>query len=525
MSAPRIVIYDTTLRDGSQTEGISFSVNDKVKITEKLDDLGIHYIEGGWPGSNPKDEEYFKVMLKKKLKNAKLAAFGSTRRAGIKAADDVNLKALIASQAPTVTIFGKTWDLHVTDIIKTTLDENLKMIVDSVGFLKKNGREVFYDAEHFFDGYKRNPEYALKTILAAQDAGADCIIFCDTNGGTLPGEVAGIIKEIKSHLNVQTGIHTHNDMDLAVANSLAAIESGCTQVQGTFNGLGERCGNADLCTIIGILHTKMDRPSIPDAKVSRLMEASYFLSEISNIKLPDNHAFVGHSAFAHKGGVHIDAILKNPLAYEHIKPELVGNRRRLLTSELAGKMPIVLKAKQLGIDIDKKSPEAVAIMKMLQEKENEGYQFEAADASFELFLRRQLKKMTKFFDLEGFKVSTEKRNDGKVSAEASVRLKINGKEQFSAAQGDGPVGALDQALRGALNKFYPGLKEMHLSDYKVRVLNTKEGTAAKVRVLIESQDAHDSWTTVGVHENIIEASWEALVDSIEYKLLKSKKRN
>ncbi len=520
----RVVIYDTTLRDGSQTEGISFSVSDKIKITEKLDELGIHYIEGGWPGSNPKDEEYFKAMQKKKLKNAKLAAFGSTRRAGIKAADDINLKSLVASKTPTVTIFGKSWDLHVTDIIKTTLEENLNMISDSVAFLKKNKLEVFYDAEHFFDGYKHNPEYALKAVLAAQNAGADCIIFCDTNGGTLPEEVAGIIEVIKHHFKVPMGIHTHNDMDLAVANSLAAIDSGCTQVQGTFNGLGERCGNADLCTIIGILHTKMGRKSIPDAKVKNLMEASYFLSEISNIKLPDNHAFVGHSAFAHKGGVHIDAIIKNPLAYEHIKPELVGNRTRLLTSELAGKMPIVLKAEKMGVKIDKKSPEAQQLLKDLQDKENEGYQFEAADASFELFLRRQFKKMPKFFILEGFKVSTEKRNDGKVSAEASVRLEVNETDQFSAAQGDGPVSALDKALRGALDKFYPTLKNMHLSDYKVRVLNTKQGTAAKVRVLIESQDNHDSWTTVGVHENIIEASWEALVDSIEYKLLKDKRK-
>ncbi len=521
----RVVIYDTTLRDGSQTEGISFSVNDKIKITQKLDDLGVHYIEGGWPGSNPKDEEFFKAMLKKKLKNAKLAAFGSTRRAGIKASDDVNLKALVASKTPTVTIFGKSWDLHVTDIIKTTLEENLNMISDSVAFLKKHKIEVFYDAEHFFDGYKNNPEYALKTVLAAQKAGADCIIFCDTNGGTLPEEVAGIIEEIKSNFKVAMGIHTHNDMDLAVANSLAAIDSGCTQVQGTFNGLGERCGNADLCTIIGILHTKMGRKSIPDAKVKNLMETSYFLSEISNIKLPDNHAFVGHSAFAHKGGVHIDAILKNPLAYEHIKPELVGNRTRLLTSELAGKMPIVLKAEQIGVKIDKKSPEAAAVMKILQDKENEGYQFEAADASFELFIKRHFKKYPKFFELNNFKVETEKSNSGKVTAQATISLTVNGtKGERVTGIGHGPIDALDKALRAALIKHYPSLASMHLSDYKVRVLNAKDGTAAKVRVLIESQDTHDSWTTVGVHENIIEASWEALVDSIEYKLLKNKQK-
>ncbi len=519
----RIVIYDTTLRDGSQTEGISFSVNDKIKITQKLDELGVHYIEGGWPGSNPKDEEFFKMMQKKKLKNAKLAAFGSTRRAGIKASDDSNLKSLVASKTPTVTIFGKSWDLHVNDIIKTTLDENLSMISDSVAFLKKHKLEVFYDAEHFFDGYKNNPDYALKTVLAAQKAGANCIIFCDTNGGTLPEEVAGIIEEIKHHFKVSMGIHTHNDMDLAVANSMAAIDSGCIQVQGTFNGLGERCGNADLCTIIGILYTKLGRKSIPDAKVKNLMETSYFLSEISNIKLPDNHAFVGHSAFAHKGGVHIDAILKNPLAYEHIKPELVGNHSRLLTSELAGKMPIVLKAEQMGVKIDKKSPEAQKLLKDLQDKENEGYQFEAADASFELFIKRYFKKYTKFFELEDYTVVTGKDKKGNVSAAVEIDLKINGKSgntgKFTSG---GPVDALDGALRRALTKIYPALDSMHLSDYKVRVLNTSDGAAAKVRVLIESQDDHDSWTTVGVHENIIEASWEALVDSIEYKLLKDK---
>lgn len=520
----RIIIYDTTLRDGSQTDGVSFTVKDKIKITEKLDDLGVHYIEGGWPGSNPKDKEFFKLMKNKKLKNAALAAFGSTRRAKIKASEDTNLKDLISSQAPTLTIFGKSWDLHVTDVIKTTLEENLAMIKESVAFLKSKKREVFYDAEHFFDGYKRNPQYALKTILAAQEGGADCIVLCDTNGGTLPDEMRRIINEIRDQVSVPLGIHVHNDLDLAVANSLTAIEMGCVQVQGTFNGLGERCGNADLCTIIGILYTKMKRPSIPDANVKKLMETSYFLSEMSNIKLPDNHAFVGHSAFAHKGGVHIDAMIKNPLAYEHVDPELVGNRRRFVTSDLAGKMPIVLMAQKMDVQLDKKSPEAKKLLKNLQDKEKEGYQFDAADASFELFVSRGLKKHKPFFKLEGFKVSSEKRIDGKVFAEASVRLSVNGREEFSASQGSGPVDALDKALRHALKKFYPSIESMHLSDYKVRVLNTQAATAAKVRVLIESQDGTDSWTTVGVHENIIEASWEALLDSIEYKLLKDSKK-
>lgn len=521
----RITIYDTTLRDGSQTEGISFSVQDKIKITEKLDDLGIHYIEGGWPGSNPKDKEYFQSVKGRKWKHATIAAFGSTRRAGVKASEDQNLKELVGSETPAVTIFGKSWDLHVTDVLKTTLEENFQMISDSVGYLKKHKREVIYDAEHFFDGYKRNPAYALKTILAAQAAGADCIVLCDTNGGTLPTEVKEIIGKIRKDIRVPLGIHTHDDLGLGVANSIAAIEAGCVHVQGTFNGLGERCGNADLCAIIGILSTKFNIPSIPDKNVLKLMETSYYISEVSNFKLPDNAAFVGHSAFAHKGGVHIDAMLKNPLAYEHIDPAKVGNHRRFITSELAGKMPILLKAEQMDVHLDKKSPEAKELLDALQQKEHGGYQFEAADASFELFVKRSLKKYKPFFKLEGFRTVSEKRFDGKVFAEASVRVNVNGESLYNASEGDGPVEALDKALRQALTKFYPRLKEMHLTDYKVRVLDTKEGTAAKVRVLIESQDNTDSWTTVGVHENIIEASWEALTDSIEYKLLKDQKKH
>ena len=519
----KIIIYDTTLRDGSQTEGVSYTVNDKVKITHKLDELGVHYIEGGWPGSNPKDKEFFEMMKTQKLKVSKLAAFGSTCRANVKPEDDGNLKDLIASQTPTVTIFGKTWDLHVTDVIKTTLDENLRMIKESVSFLKKNKREVFYDAEHFFDGYKSNSKYALKTVLAAQAGGADCIVFCDTNGGTLPEEIARIVKEIKKKIKIPVGIHTHNDQGLAVANSLAAINAGCTQVQGTFNGMGERCGNADLCTLMSILSIKMKIKSIPDNKIKMLMDTSYFISDISNYTLANNQPFIGHSAFAHKGGVHIDAMLKNPLAYEHIEPELVGNHRRLLTSELAGKMPIILKAQKMNIPLDKNSQQAKDIMKELQEKEYQGYQFEGADASFELFMKRRLNLYQPFYQLEGFKVFTERKVDGSVLAGATVRLKVEGHDEMATIEGHGPVEVLDRALRTALKKFYPVLTDMHLSDYKVRVLDTQEGTGARVRVIIESHDQHDSWTTVGVHENVIEASWEALVDSIEYKLLKDKK--
>lgn len=518
-----IVVYDTTLRDGAQTEGVSFTVNDKIKITEKLDDLGVHYIEGGWPGSNPKDKDYFQYFKDKTLKNAKIAAFGSTRRPKIKCSEDLNLQELIKSKAPTCTIFGKSWDLHVTDVLKTTLDENLRMIGESVEYLKKNGREVFYDAEHFFDGYKNNPQYALSAILAAEEAGADCIILCDTNGGTLSEEVAEIVREVKAKVKTPLGIHCHDDLQLGVSNSVAAILAGCTQVQGTFNGLGERCGNANLATIVGILHTKLKMKSLPDKNMNKLMNTCYFISELSNHPVRDNAAFVGHSAFAHKGGVHIDAMVKNPLAYEHIDPKIVGNHSRFVTSELAGKMPIVMRAEKMNVKLDKQSPEVKQLMKELQEKEYTGYQFEAADASFELFLKRSLKKYEPFFTLDSFRVSTERRHDGKPYADAAVRLVVKGDKKFNASEGDGPVDALDKALRNILVEYYPNLKLMHLTDYKVRVLDSKEGAAAKVRVLIESQDDKDSWTTVGVHENIIEASWEALIDSVEYKLLKDLK--
>jgi 2-isopropylmalate synthase len=521
----RITIYDTTLRDGSQTEGVSFTVADKIKITGKLDELGVHYIEGGWPGSNPKDREYFEHFKGKKLKNAVVTAFSMTRRANTTCEQDANIQELLRSGATTLTIVGKSWDMHVTDVVKTTLEENIKMISDTIVYFKKNKREIIYDAEHFFDSFKRNPTYALKTIKAAEKAGADCIVLCDTNGGTLPEEVSAIVKKVKAKIKAPLGIHCHHDLEMGVANSIAAVEAGCVQVQGTFNGLGERCGNANLVTIIGILHTKLKMKSIPEKNVPKLMETAYTIAEISNTQIANNAAFIGHSAFAHKGGMHIDAMLKNPLAYEHIEPSTVGNHRRFLTSDLAGKMPIIMKAEKMNIKLDKKSPEAQQLMNELQKKESDGYQFEAADASFELFLKRQLKQYKPFFELEGFKVSTEKRFDGKVFAEASVRVRIGGSEEYNASTGDGPVDALDKALRKALEKSYPQLKHMHLSDYKVRVLDTKEGAGAKVRVLIESQDDHDSWTTVGVHENIIEASWEALIDSIEYKLLKDSKKS
>ncbi len=521
---PRVFIYDTTLRDGSQAEGVSFTVNDKVKIARKLDESGIDYVEGGWPGSNPKDRDFFALMKKDPLKHARLAAFSSTRRKGMVAADDPHYRDLIAAATPVVCIFGKTWDLHVMDVLRTTLEDNLEIIRDSVAFLKKKKKEVVYDAEHFFDGYKSNPEYALLTLKAAAGAGADILVLCDTNGGSLPEEIAGIITEVRENIAAPLGIHTHNDMDLAVANALAAVDAGCVQVQGTFNGFGERCGNADLSTLIAILSSKLDCKTIPEGRLKALRDTAYYISEVANLPIADNHPFIGHSAFAHKAGVHIDAILKNSKAYEHIDPALFGNHRRFITSELAGKMPFVMKAEQMSLQIDKKSEKAKEMLKALQQKELEGYQFEGADASFELFMKKFLKTYKPFFKLQGFRVHTEKTADGQSRAEATLHIEVNHECRFSAADSVGPVEALDQALRNALAPFYPTLKGMRLTDYKVRVLDTKEGTAAKVRVLIESQDEHDAWTTVGVHENIIEASWEALVDSIEYKLLKDSKK-
>lgn len=518
----KVKLYDTTLRDGAQTEGISYSVQDKIRIAKRLDELGIHYIEGGWPGANPKDSEFFQQMKKFKLKNSQLVAFGSTRRPHKKVYLDSNIRGILGAKTEVVNIFGKSWDLHVKYALKTTLDENLKMIRDSISYLISKEKTVIYDAEHFFDGYKENPEYALKTILVAQDTGAKTIVLCDTNGGTLTEDVTKIIQEIKSKIDTPLGIHTHNDLGLAIANSLAAVEEGCLHIQGTINGYGERCGNADLVVLIPILKLKMGLDCISGNKLKELTEVSYFISELSNVKHQDNQPFVGRSSFAHKGGVHIDAMIKNPRTYEHIDPHLVGNRRRFLVSELAGKSSIVLAAKEMELELDKKSPKAKRVFKLLQNLEHKGYSFEAAEGSFKLLLQKELKRFKKFFDLEGFRVIVEKRPDERVFAEATIRLKVKGKEQYTAAEGSGPVNALDNALRKALTGFYPQLAKMHLSDFKVRVLDEKAGTAARVRVLIQSQDETDTWSTIGVSENIIEASWQALVDSVEYKLLKDK---
>ncbi len=520
----QIYLYDTTLRDGSQTEGISYSLQDKVNIARRLDEFGIDFIEGGWPFSNPKDKELFAYFKKHPLKKAKLTPFGSTAHPSNPAAQDKNLAGLLAADTEYVTIFGKTWDLHVRDILKIKPEENLKIIFESVKFLAKKGKRVFYDAEHLFDGYKANPDYSLACLRAALEAGAYLLVFCDTNGGSVAADIASIAAQICRALGIsEFGIHCHNDLGLAVANSIVCVGSGCVHIQGTINGYGERCGNADLVTIMPMLQLKMGYTLSAATHLAGLTHLSHYVSEVSNMAHRDNHPFVGKSAFAHKGGIHIDAVTKNRLAYEHIDPALVGNTTRFVVSELAGKTTLVVKAKELAFDLDKKSDKAVKLHKLIQTLEREGYQFEAAEGSFKLLLQKEFKKYKKFFELLSFRVIIEKREDNRLISEAAIKLKINNKLEHTASEGDGPVNALDNALRKALTKFYPTLAQMHLTDFKVRVLDEKDGTAAKVRVLIQSQDEDEDWSTIGVSENIIEASWQALVDSVEYKLLKDTK--
>ena len=516
-----IKIYDTTLRDGTQGEGVAFSMEDKVRIAQRLDALGVHYIEGGWPGSNPKDLRFFRRVQDAVFKTAKIAAFGATRRPGVRPQEDANLQALVEAGPPVVTIFGKSWDFHVTSALGTTLEENLGMIGDSIDFLLKHFEEVIYDAEHFFDGFKRNREYALRTLLTAETAGAHCLVLCDTNGGSLPHEITEIIREVKKAVKPATrlGIHAHNDTECAVANSLSAVSEGVEHVQGTINGYGERCGNANLVSIIPNVMLKMRLESIPEGNLKELRAVSRFVSELANRKPWQAQPYVGDSAFAHKGGIHVSAVLKHPETYEHANPELVGNHRRVLVSELAGQSNILWKAKEYGIDLGKGTPEARSILQTLKELEDQGYQFEGAEASFELLMERALGNHRAYFELEGYRVTVdERKEDAEPVAEASVRLKVKGIPEHTAASGNGPVNALDHALRKALEDFYPNLKEMTLLDYKVRILDESKGTGAKTRVLITSGDGEESWGTVGVADNIIEASWLALVDSIEYKL-------
>jgi 2-isopropylmalate synthase len=520
-----ILLYDTTLRDGTQAEDISFSVEDKVRIARSLDELGIHYIEGGWPGSNPRDIEFFKAIAGEKLAHATLVSFGSTRKAGVKAKDDANLKALLSSRTSAITIFGKTWKLHVTKALRISLEENLEMIFDSVGYLKKKVDKVFYDAEHFFDGYKDDPDYALETLKAAEEAGADYIVLCDTNGGTLPFEVAGITREVLTRTALPLGIHAHNDSETAVANTLCAVREGAMMVQGTINGFGERCGNANLCSIIPALKVKMNLDCLSLEQLKKLRGTSRFVNELANLPHQKNQSYVGDSAFAHKGGIHVSAILKNPATYEHIRPELVGNHQRVLVSDLSGKSNILYKAQEYGVDIASNSGAVQEVLAELKALEHQGFQYEGAEASFELLIQKALKKKQRFFKLLDFRVIDEKRSEDEAPhAEATIKLEVNGVVEHTAAEGSGPVDALDTALRKALERFYPAIKEVQLLDFKVRVLAGMHGTAAKVRVLAESGDNTDKWGTVGVSDNVIEASWQALVDSLEYKLFKDQRK-
>ncbi|MEO5357688.1 MAG: citramalate synthase [Nitrospirae bacterium YQR-1] len=516
-----VEIYDTTLRDGAQSEDISFSVEDKLRITEVLDEFGIPFVEGGWPGSNPRDIEYFKEVKKLKLKTAQIVAFGSTHRFGHPVSKDTNIKHLLAAETPVITIFGKTWDLHVKEALKITLDDNLKLIHDSVVYLKKHVEKVFFDAEHFYQGYLCNSEYALRCLKAAEEAGADCLVLCETNGGCLPDDIRLITREVRSKTAQRLGIHAHNDSDCAVANSIEAVLGQVQQVQGTINGIGERCGNANLCSIIPNLQLKRKINCIDEGKLKNLRNVSRFVTEIANQSHIKRQPFVGDSAFAHKGGIHVSAIRACAGTYEHINPEVVGNTQRVLVSDLAGKSTILRKAEEFGIDIES-SQGTSELLHKLKALEKQGFQFEGAEASFELMIKKSTGKYKEAFELLGFRVIVDKwGRDKECLIEATIKLKLpDGTVIHTASEGNGPVNALDNAIRKALNGYYPELKSVKLLDYKVRVLQGGSGTATGVRVLIESGDDSAKWGTVGVSENVIEASWQALIDSIEYKLLK-----
>jgi 2-isopropylmalate synthase len=539
-SSPQLWLYDTTLRDGTQREGLSVSIEDKLRIARRLDQLGIPFIEGGWPGANPKDVQFFWELQENPLKQAEIVAFCSTRRPNMTAADEPLLQAILAAGTRWVTIFGKSWDLHVTTGLKTTLEENLAMIRDTIEYLRSQGRRVIYDAEHWFDGYKHNPDYALQTLEAAIASGAEWLVLCDTNGGTLPHEISQIVQDVvrvtgewgmghgawgmgkdsSQSPMPQIGIHTHNDSEMAVANALAAVMAGANMVQGTINGYGERCGNANLCSLIPNLQLKLGYSCIREDQLTQLTEASRFVSEVVNLA-PDEHApFVGRSAFAHKGGIHVSAVERNPLTYEHIQPEQVGNRRRIVISEQSGLSNVLAKARSFGIELDQQKAEAREILQRLKDLESEGFQFEAAEASFVLLMHEALGGRQQFFEIKGFQVHCDLIEGKETSnALATVKVAVDGKNILEAAEGNGPVAALDAALRKALVNFYPQIATFELTDYKVRILNGHTGTAAKTRVLVESGNGHQRWTTVGVSTNILEASYQAVVEGLEYGLL------
>jgi 2-isopropylmalate synthase len=517
-----VYIYDTTLRDGAQREGISLSLPDKLKIAGRLDEFGVHYIEGGWPGSNPKDAEFFQAARTIRWGQARIAAFGSTRKKEGTPETDANIQALVAAETPVVTLVGKSWDLHVYKVLETDLEENLAMIAESVAYFKALGKEVIYDAEHFFDGYKANPEYALLTLRVAADHGADVVVLCDTNGGTLPWEVESTVQTAKARLRqVAVGIHTHDDGGCGVANTLAAVRAGAVHVQGTINGYGERVGNANLCTLIPDLQLKMGKSCIPQQKLNHLRDLSRFVAEVANLP-PDSHQpYVGSSAFAHKGGIHVAAMRKTEASYQHVDPSLVGNQKRTVVSELAGRGNILDKAAEYGVDVN--STQAQEVLQRIKELEAQGFAFESADASLSLMLRRLQPGYRPPFDLVDFTVIVQRRDDRGLFADATVKVRVHGKLLHTAAEGNGPVNALDAALRKALCDVYPALSAVRLSDYKVRILGGENGTAAGVRVLIDSEDGRCRWSTVGASTNIIEASWQALADSMEYALLNGKR--
>ena len=518
----RVSIYDSTLRDGAQAQGISYSVEDKLKIVVHLDALGVAYIEAGNPGSNPKDLEFFARAAELKLTQAKIIAFGATRKVGIAVEADGNVQSLLRAGTAAITIFGKSWDYHVTEILRTTLDENLAMIGDTIRYLKQCGKEVVYDAEHFFDGYKANPGYALATLAVAADAGADCLCLCDTNGGSFPCDIYDLVGAVVGRHDLPIGIHCHNDSELAVANSIMAVEAGARQVQGTINGIGERCGNANLCSIIPDLQLKLGYRCIAEQGMETLVEVARSVAEIANMPLNDKAAYVGADAFAHKGGMHIDAVVKNPQSYEHINPELVGNSRRTLMSEVAGRSTLLARIRAIDPTLDKDSAATRKVLERLKELEHEGYQFEAAESSFELVVRRMLGRHTPFFELVEFKVIVSEPCTNEMNSSVIIKVRVGDQEVLTVAEGDGPGNALDRAARKALERLYPAIGEIRLIDYKVRVLDSDKASAARVRVLVESTDGREHWTTIGVSTDIINASWQALVDAMEYKLLRDR---
>ena len=514
-----IQIFDTTLRDGTQGEKVCLSASDKLRIAHRLDAFGVDYIEGGWPGSNPKDLEFFKLASEAKFTHSKIVAFGSTCRAGSKPENDKNIQFLLEADTDVVSIFGKSWLLHVEEALKITPEQNLEIIRRSVSYLKEHGKEVVYDAEHFFDGYKNNPEYAIETLKTAERAGADTLVLCDTNGGTLTHEITHIVEKVFAATTARLGIHAHNDCELAVANSIAAIAAGCEHVQGTINGYGERCGNANLCSVIPNLQIKQNYRCVPKESIEQLTSLSSFVSEIANVAPETRMPYTGRSAFAHKGGVHVSAVMKNEETYEHVRPEVIGNKRRVLVSDLSGKSNVLYKSEELGIDLKGSNGSVPEIVEKLKQLENEGFQFEAAEASFELLVKKMTEPFSNLFELEGFRVIMDRDASGESRSEATIRVNVHGQLEHSAAEGNGPVHALDKALRKALCKFYPDIADVVLKDYKVRVLNEKDGTGARVRVLIDSGQNQNSWGTVGVSKNIVDASWQALADSMNYYLM------